>query len=640
MDSRHPLDPLTLDEIQQACQILKDAKPQIKEGHHKFVQVELEEPEKIDKTKIPHRIAFICILDAKHNETFEANIDLTLRKLIRWEKLPFNKYPYGQAPILQSDYGICDRAVKEDKAWRDAMKKRGLTESQIDLIQVDPFAPGYFNRAEEKGKRLVRAVSFFRENESDNAYAHPIEGVVAVVDLIKQSVMRVYDDGRNTPIPRKTMNYDADAIKNKRAAPKPLDIIQPEGPSFTVDGWHVNGLGWDFRVGFTRREGLALHNVTFDGRSIFRRVSVPEMVVPYADPSENREFHAAFDGGENGFGSSANELKLGCDCLGHIHYFDVAMADESGNKKIMKNVICLHEEDDGTLWKHTDTRRGICEVRRGRRLVIGYAATLENYDYIIYFYAGADGSFRIEIKPTGIVQTAAIFPNTPYEWGSILTEGLAAPAHQHLYCARLETAVDGENNSVAVSQVVPLPRSAKNPNGIAFGIKKRILTSENEVCAVNTAAQQSLIIFNPNVKNSVGEPVAYKVELPHDPLLLADGTSEIGQRAGYAKRRAWVTPFHRNEKYPSGDYPNQHAGLDGVPKYVQQKRSIVNKRLVLWLTFGPTHIPRLEDAPVMPVATTSITFTPYNFFNRNPAIDLPPQCNKKSVQNNPPRAKL
>ncbi len=631
----HPLDPLTLDEIQQACDILKLEKSI--GHHHQFAQVVLEEPSQADVMNNPkslHRNAFICVLDSKLNETYEANVDLTTGKVVRWEKLPFDKPPYGQAPIMQSDYQTCERIVKSDPTWREAMKKRGLSDDKIDLIQIDPFAPGYFHVEEEKGKRLVRAVSYYRDRMTDNGYAHPIEGVVAVVDLINQCVLRVDDDGLNTPIPKEVMNYDAASVSEKREAPKPLDITQPEGPSFKVDGWEVSWLGWKFRVGFTPREGLVLHQISFDDRSIIHRASLTEMVVPYADPSKTREFQAAFDAGENGFGSSANQLKLGCDCLGRIHYFDVPAADEHGNKKLMRHAICMHEEDDGILWKHTDTRTGISEVRRARRLVISFFITIDNYDYGFYYILGQDGSFKIEVKLTGILQTAAVYPNRKYEWGSMLSDQLAAPAHQHLFNARLHMAVDGANNSVKESEFTPLPVSASNPHGIAFGSKQRILTSESEPCDANEATQRSWAVFNPNVLNRVGEPVTYKLILPQTPLLLADPSSYIYNRAKFAAHSLWVTPYDVNEKYASGNYPNQHAGGDGVFQYTQQQRPIVNKPIVLWATFGKTHMPRPEEFPVMPVEKVGIELKPLGFFSRNPALGVPPECNGKSVKQN------
>jgi hypothetical protein len=44
---------------------------------------------------------------------------------------------------------------------------------------------------------------------------------------------------------------------------KPLEIVQAEGPSFSVDGYDVRWQKWHFRVGFTSREGLVLHQLAY-----------------------------------------------------------------------------------------------------------------------------------------------------------------------------------------------------------------------------------------------------------------------------------------------------------------------------------------------------------------------------------------
>ena len=48
---------------------------------------------------------------------------------------------------------------------------------------------------------------------------------------------------------------------------KPLEITQPEGASFTLDGNAVTWQKWSLRVGFNHREGMVLHTVAYDGRS-------------------------------------------------------------------------------------------------------------------------------------------------------------------------------------------------------------------------------------------------------------------------------------------------------------------------------------------------------------------------------------
>lgn len=634
MPNHHPLDPLSMEEIKKTCDILKKEKSLGE--HHQFAYVELEEPTQEDiinyseHLKPLDRIAFISVFDSKLNQTFEANVNLNTEEILRWELLPFDKYPYGQIPILPSDYEKCDLIVKSNQEWRKAVQQRGLSDDEIKLIHIEPFSPGYFGIKEDEGKRLVRAISYYRSNLTDNPYARPIEGVIAVVDLVHEQIVRIEDDGLNTPIPQTIINYDADSIKELREAPKPLDITQPEGPSFKVDGWQVNWQNWNLRIGFTPREGLVLHDISYlDGtqkRQVVARASVVDLAVPYGDPDLSQFFKAAFDSGENGFGRCANQLKLGCDCLGYIHYFDVPVADEHGNAALMNNAICMHEEDVGTLWKHGS------ETRRARELIISFFTTIDNYDYGFYWHLGQDGAIKLVIKLTGIVQTAAIAPGTVYQWGSMLTHELGAPTHQHFFSARLHMAVDGVNNSISERDFCSLPVTKDNRYGTAFGTKETILDNESEgVRDANAEKQRTWRIFNPDVLNSNRQPTGYVLEVNQTPLLFASNT-HLRARAAYATHTLWVTPYNQQEKYASGNYPNQHAGGDGVLRYVQQNRSIANKPLVLWVTVGKTHLSRPEDFPVMPVETVELKLKPSGFFNHNPAIGLPLQRNTTSVK--------
>ena len=153
-----------------------------------------------------------------------------------------------------------------------------------------------------------------------------------------------------------------------------------------------------------------LHTVSYfdQGRErpIVYRASFVDMVVPYGDPRPAYFRRNAFDIGEYGIGMLANSLELGCDCLGEIYYFDVDGHDSHGNPPTLKNAVCLHEEDYGMLWKHVNWRTNYTEVRRSRRLVVSFIATVGNYEYGFYWYFYQDGSLQCEVKLRGSSPTA------------------------------------------------------------------------------------------------------------------------------------------------------------------------------------------------------------------------------------------
>ncbi|NKL59067.1 primary-amine oxidase [Rhizobium leguminosarum] len=637
----HPLDPLSLDEIASAVAILKDT--QTLAATFRFPITRLEEPTKADLAayrlgdRLP-RLAFILAIDISNGETFEGIVDLTAGTVSSYIRLPLDELPYGQPPIMLCEFETVEGTVKSDPRWIAAVKKRGITDEDIPLLQIDPFSSGYFGGEFEKGKRIVRAVSYWRENVRDNGYAHPIEGVVAVVDLITNRVVDLVDDEKIIPVPKKKRNYGRETFPEQRPDLTPLHIVQPQGPSFTVDGWKVEWQNWSFRVGFTPREGLVLHELGIKDQGRLRpvvfRASVTEMVVPYADPTANHYWKSAFDAGEYGLGRLANCLELGCDCLGHIHYFDVPAADDLGQPFIMKNAICMHEEDYGILWKHYEFRNGIFEVRRSRRLVISFFATVGNYDYGFYWYLYQDGTIQLEAKLTGIIQTAAVATGETYPWGGMVDDNLGGPTHQHFFNARLHMDVDGGDNTVTEHEFVPRPWGEDNPYGNVFDTRTRVLKRELDSPALaNGETGRYWKVSNSNIQNSVGKAPGYKIVVMPSPVMLAQPDSTVAQRGGFAKKHIWVTAFDAREKYASGDYPNVHAGGDGLPGYVKQNRDIENADVVLWHSFGHTHVCKPEDFPIMPVEYAGFTLKPNGFFASNIAMDLPPEENSQSVDN-------
>jgi primary-amine oxidase len=348
------------------------------------------------------------------------------------------------------------------------------------------------------------------------------------------------------------------------------------------------------------------------------------MVVPYGATDPAHRWKNAFDAGEWGLGRMANSLTLGCDCLGEIHYFDTVTADEHGRPTVVPNVICLHEEDVGILWKHVDLFSGRTEVRRSRRLVISSIATVGNYEYGFYWYLYQDGSLQHEVKLTGILSTQAVVDGAPTPHAARLAPGLAAPLHQHLFCARLDMDVDGPGNEVHEVDVIADPRGDDNPQGNAFRAHATRIEREGHARRfVDPAASRTWKVVNPTSRNRLGEPVAYKLVPTATPSLLADPTSSIGQRAAFATANLWVTPYDPAERRPAGEHPNQHVGGDGLPRWTAADRSLVDTDVVLWHTFGVTHVPRPEDFPVMPVECTGFHLVPVGFFERNPALDLP-----------------
>jgi len=620
----HPLDMLRGDEVTQAVELLRAA------GHlaedARVVHVVLDEPEKeVVAAWQPgdpvDRSVRILAAPGPGLQLLEAVVSVSagaVRDVRVYE---------GMRPALL--FGESLNAIltlPEHPAWVAALHRRGIDDPA--QVQIDPWPAGNFGLDLEDGRRISRCIAYLRESPTDNGYARPIEGLVAFFDMGANEVIEVQDHGV-VPLPPERGGYLPADVGPARTDLRPLDITQPEGPSFEVDGNAVRWQRWSFRVAFDPYEGLVLHTVDYheDGRArpVLYRASISEMVVPYGDPGPGHGWKNAFDAGEWGLGRMSSSLTLGCDCLGVIHYFDAVFTSERGHPYVVPNAVCMHEEDYGILWKHNDPRGGRNEVRRSRRLVVSSIATVGNYDYGFFWYFYLDGTIQFEVKLTGIMSTMGVAPGDRPAFASMVAPQLAAPFHQHLFGMRLDAEVDGPKNSVYEVDNRPAPPGPDNPWGNAFAPVSTLLETESEARRlVDPATSRVWKIVNPHSENRLGIPVAYKLVPGSTPTLLADPDSSVAKRAGFATRNLWVTPYSPDERRAAGDYPNQHAGGDGLPKWTAADRSVVDTDIVVWYTFGVTHVPRPEDWPVMPVEYAGFMLLPVGFFPRNPALDVPP----------------
>lgn len=619
----HPLARLSADEITAARQLIADAG--LLTDTTRFPVLALDEPAKAEVLAFtpahpPARRVYAVLLDSATGEVRRVRVSLTDQKVTSVETV--DTAVEGQPPIMLDEFIAVDEIVKADPGWRAAVQRRGITD--LDLVCPCPLSAGSFDLPGEEGRRLLRVLSFVQHRKEDHPWAHPIDGLVAYVDLIERTVVRLIDDVL-APVPQEEGNFDDPAyVGPDRTTIKPIEITQPDGPSFTVDDDVIRWENWSLRVGFDPREGLVLHQVGYrDGdriRPVVYRASIAEMVVPYADPSPARFWQNYFDAGEYLLGQQVNSLMLGCDCLGEIHYFDAVLPDSAGEPRTVQNAICLHEEDYGVLWKHTDLFTESAQTRRNRRLVISFFVTVGNYDYGFYWYLYLDGRIELEVKSTGVLFTSSYVEGSP--WASEVAPGLGGPFHQHLFCARLDVMVDGAANAVEEVDVTRVPAGPGNVHGNAFTRTATRLTSEADGRTAELG--RTWRIVNPSRTNRLGQPVGYELRPQGQPALLADDTSSIARRAAFATKHLWVTGYDPQERYPAGEFVNQNAGGAGIPAWTAAGRPIDGADVVVWHTFGVAHFPRPEDWPVMPVDSCGFTLRPVGFFDRNPTLDVPP----------------
>ncbi|CAO3702732.1 unnamed protein product [Rhizopus stolonifer] len=639
----HPLDQLKSEEIIQVSAIIRQAKPEI---DLIFNSITLKEPAKNfmlsylgwDTTKprstSVEREAFVIILNKKTVECFEAVVSLTQSKLTSWTFVP------DVQPGMNINNAIeVERLVLENDQIREECLELGITDMSCVFADAWPIAR-HIDYPDRK-KRLMQAFMYMRTCENDNQYAHPLD-FVPVIDIGKMEIIAIERiKPRNSKfdrptIPQENHNFLPEFIgeENFRKDVKPIIVQQPQGVSFTVTGNEIDWQKWNMRISMNYREGLVIHNVSYqDGqekRPLFYRISLSEMLVPYADPQSPHYRKQAFDVGECGLGICTNSLSLGCDCLGSIYYFDAIFSDHKGRPFNVPNAVCLHEEDYGLLFKHTDFRTGRAHTVRSRRLVVSQIVTVANYDYGLYYYFYQDGTFEYEVKATGELNTHVLAKDeTPEGYGVIVAPQINAQHHQHFFTMRIDPMIDGVKNSVASVDVEPVPYPTGHPNNVygnAFKPRTTILrdTIEGQQ-SVNYDSSRFWKILNENrLHPYTNEPVSWKVVSKSTARLFARDDSVAAERAGFAKRALYVTPYNEDQIFAGGFYANMSSGEDTVEHWAKTGDDIANKDIVLWFTFGLTHLPRVEDFPIMPVEMCGFSMKPCNFFMANPGLDVPP----------------
>ena len=622
--SSHPLDPLSAEELEHAVALVRgklgrDANPL-------FETVTLHEPaKKAVRGFIPGeffaREAFVVVLERAAGHTFEAIASLTENRVRAW------KHVEGvQIRPLPEEIEEIQNLIKSHPEYVEGLRRRGIHD--LDKVIIEGFLTANFGAEEERTRRLNRPHSYYVENPGDNPHVRPIEGLVPVVDMLEKKVLRVEDSGV-LPLPSDPGQFRAEAQPRLRPPLARLEITQPDGPDFHVEGHAVTWLNWSFRVGFTHREGLVMHDLRFRDdtatRPVIYRASLSELVVPYAETYGDHYRNHSFDLGEVGLGTCVNSLSLGCDCVGEIYYFDAHVVDGYGEVVHYPNAICMHEEDYGVLWRHGNLKSRTAEVRRSRRLVVSSFYTVGNYDYGIFWYLYLDGSIEFEAKLTGVLFCRAIADGESPKYGRIVAPNLNAMVHEHYFNVRLDMNVDGDANSVLEVEADLVPTGPGNPHGNAHGVRETLIESESDSARdIKPELGRSWKVVNRATSNAHGGHPGYRLVPGTNVKPMHQPGSPFMKRAPFVEHDLWVTAFDPGEKYAPGDYVNQNEGGPGLPDWVQADRSLVDADVVLWYTMGLVHIPRPEDFPVMPVEYTGFTLKPNGFFDRNPALNLAP----------------
>lgn len=375
---------------------------------------------------------------------------------------------------------------------------------------------------------------------------------------------------------------------------------------------------------------MVLYDVRYGGRPLFYRVSLSDMNIPYADPRPPFHRKAVFDLGDAGAGAMANNLKLGCDCLGHIQYLSAYIADSGGKPLLLENCVCVHEQDAGIGWKHTNYRTGKAAITRSRELVLQSIITVSNYEYILAFIFNRAGEITYEVRATGILSTQPIssdLEKSGVPFGTVVHPGVLAAHHQHIFSLRVDPMIDGHSNRLVYEEALPMPLDPHtNPFGNGY-VTSKSLVKKSSGLDLNPDANRVFKIESTNILNPINNAnVAYKIQLPPFQKIPSHPSSWNFKRSEFSGHNLSVTTHRDTELYAGGWYTPQSRGGTGVRSWAAREDDLTapDTDIVIWAQFGINHIPRIEDFPVMPCEALRVRFKPVNFFDRNPALDVPP----------------
>jgi primary-amine oxidase len=640
----YPLNPLTADEITRVRHILKLS------GHIKantrFQEITVKEPAKDNVwnwkpgMKLP-RLASVTLLQGKL--VVESIVDLDKNQLVSWNEV---KDVHGM--ILRVDWDTVQNAVMTSDEYKKALKKRGITD--ISKVIATPLSVGYFgpkDKSADPKKRLLKSVAYLNTGDG-NFWAHPIENLVAVVDLEKKKVIQVQDDGV-IPVPMKNDPYAMGDKTSQREPVKPLDIVQPKGPSFHVNGNEIEWQNFSFHFRLDPRVGPIISTVTYNDhgnkRKIMYQGNLAGMMVPYGDPSVGWYFKTYMDAGEYGLGNLGRPLIVGSDLPTNAKIFDAILVDYQGKPYVSHKVLGLFERVGGPEWTHNDSLTGNTESRDRRELVLRFITTIGNYDYIFDWVFMQNGAIRIDTGASGIEAVKAVTSKTIHDAnahndtrnGTLIHQHLVGVYHQHIYNFRLDLDIDGMKNNVAeLSAKAKVPANNTYTNS-EIVVDEKVYQKELEAAQQWTNPSKILLVMNAEKENKQGYPTGYQI-IPYAggtqafaENLLFTSDSYLAKRVAFAGKHFWVTPYNENENYPEGKYINQSTTETGLGLWTKQNRSIVNTDVVVWVTTGTTHIPRAEEWPIMPTEWVSVLLKPFNFFDHTPTLDLtkPGQANNK-----------
>jgi primary-amine oxidase len=615
----HPLDALTQSELAEVIAILADNDRH--DDSTRFPEVSLQEPTKafVYAWQVGDSIPRSAkVVGRQGSVTFEAVVDISNRTLIDWHQVED-----VQSALLLEEWMAAGELWKTNEVITDELERRGYA---LDKIFAAPLTTGYFGAGEARDKRLMKLWLLDTKDAQYNLFAKPIRGISATVDINQQKIFNVIIDqdvGRNDII------YDYDAASTQARTMKKVTIQSNEGDNFSFEDGLIKWDKWQFHFRLDKRFGAMVSLAAFDGQSVAYQISANEMFVPYMSPEEEWKYRSFMDIGEYGFGLLSSALELGTDVPGNATLLNAVIPTDNGTPALYENVIGVFERNTGRpMWRHSEMVNGTHEGRAEVELVVRTIPVVGNYDYIVDYVFSAKGLLKIEVGATGMdavkaaksrnMADATALEDTKV--GSLVAPNLVGVNHDHFISFRIDMDVAGINNSLVTDEITPV-RYPDNSRLSGWEVVEHPTRVEGAMRRSHHGHAASWRVVNKNVTNKLGQHKSYQI-LGHSHLSNLDSEDFPQKRAAWSAEQLWVTPHNPGELYPSGKYPNQSDGSEGILQWVAQQRSVDNTDLVMWYTMGFHHVTLPEDWPILATMWHTVTLRPAFSYERNPAVDI------------------
>ncbi|XP_059641343.1 amine oxidase [copper-containing] gamma 2-like [Cornus florida] len=642
----HPLDPLTIQEINKVRTILQSHALFNSTTSHALHSLVLQEPDKQvvltwqKGDPLPPRKA--SVVARVNGASHELTVNINTREVTVHHTRSSSGYPM----MTMEDMNSVIWAPLATSEFNRTIIERGIDLSDLACL---PISSGWFGKTKEQ-RRLIK-VQCYTMKDTVNFYMRPIEGLTVLVDMDTKQVVEISDQGKNIPIPEAAntdYRFSAQNTHQYRILLNPISIEQPKGPSFTVEDEHlIKWANWEFHLKADPRAGVVISRATVQDpetgklRNVMYKGFTSELFVPYMDPTDAWYFKTYMDAGEYGFGLQAMPLDPLNDCPRNAYYMDGVFVAADGTPYVRSNMICVFERYAGDIgWRHSEspiTGIEIREVRPKVTLVVRMAASVANYDYIVDWEFQTDGLIKVKVGLSGILMVKG----TPYVnmnqvnqqedlYGTLLSENVIGVIHDHYVTFYLDMDVDGSDNSfVKVNLQTQQTSPGESPRRSYLKAVRNVAKTEKDAqIKLKLYDPSEFHVINPSKKTRVGNPVGYKVVPGGTAASLLDLDDPPQKRGAFTNNQIWVTPYNQSEQWAGGLFVYQSHGDDTLAVWSERDRAIENEDIVLWYTLGFHHIPCQEDFPIMPTVSSSFDLKPVNFFESNPILRSPPNAEK------------